>query len=60
MSKNYAIVDGTGTVSNVIAWDGVTPYAPPTGTTLILDPTSIVGRGWTYANGIFTNPNAGD
>ena len=54
--QNYAIVDATNTVINVIAYDGVSPYTPPTGTTLVQSDVAAIG--WTYANGIFTNPNA--
>lgn len=32
----YAIVDGaTKVVLNIILWDGVSPYTPPTGTALV-------------------------
>lgn len=54
---HYCIIDGTGNVINVIIWDGVSAYTPPAGTTLIQSNTA--GIGWTYANGIFTNPNQG-
>lgn len=50
----YALVDQTGTVDNVIEWDGVAHYIPPAGLTAIL--AGSAGRGWTFANGVFTAP----
>ena len=31
---NWALVDANGIVQNLIAYDGKTPYSPPTGMTL--------------------------
>lgn len=45
MQMGYAIVRGT-LVENVIAWDGVTPYTPPSGTILVQ--TDEAGPGWIY------------
>lgn len=43
----YAIVDdATKVVQNVIVWDGVTPFTPPTGTTLVNVDGILCGPGW--------------
>ena len=43
----YAIVDdATKVVQNVIVWDGVTPYTPPAGTTLVNVDGIPCGPGW--------------
>lgn len=55
-ASNYALVNN-GTVVNVIEWDGVSPYSPPSGSTVV--PVSgNVGIGWSYTNGTFTAPAA--
>jgi hypothetical protein len=36
----YAVLRGSK-VENVIAWDGVTPWAPPEGCVAVLDPDGI-------------------
>jgi hypothetical protein len=55
----YAVVDSTGTVVNVVMWDGTTPWQPPTGTTAVLVPAgSNAGIGSTYSNGTFTPPKS--
>jgi len=44
---NYAIVeDSTKVVLNIIVWDGVTPYTPPAGTTLVNVDGIPCGPGW--------------
>jgi len=51
----YLVVDTTGTVINVIEWDGVTPHEPPGGTTLVKHDSA--GIGWTTDDGVqFTPP----
>lgn len=42
---NYLIVDGDGSVSNVIVWDGEAPYDPGEGLTLTVQPDGV-GIGW--------------
>lgn len=54
---NYCLVDESGIVQNTIVYDGISPYTPPSGFTLAQ--SDIAGIGWTYANGVFTNPNQG-
>ena len=44
---NYAIVDDvTKVVQGVIVWDGVAPYTPPAGTTLVNVDGIPCGPGW--------------
>lgn len=53
-AAQYAVVDGTGLVVDVVqVEDGVT-YTPQTGTTL--QRTDVVGKGWIYSNGVFNPP----
>jgi hypothetical protein len=43
----YAIVDSTTkVVQNVIVWDGVTPFTPPAGTTLVNVDGVLCGPGF--------------
>lgn len=35
MDKNYNVVDLAGNIVNTIVWDGVTPYEPGDGMTLV-------------------------
>ena len=51
---NYAIIDGTGLVVNVIEWDGVTPWLPPADHIAL--PLIEGGIGWTFAAGQFSPP----
>lgn len=53
---NYALVNN-GTVVNVVAWDGMSAYTPPSGDTAV-PLTGNAGIGWTYANGAFSAPAA--
>lgn len=55
--QNYAVVDTNGNVVNVVSWDGVTAYNPGAGLALVQSNTAAIG--YTYANGVFTNPNQG-
>ena len=54
----YAIVDdATKVVQNVIVWDGVTPFTPPAGTTLVNVDGIPCGPGWIeQPDGSFTPP----
>jgi hypothetical protein len=66
---HYALVDGTSTVVNVIVWNGVQPYQPAEGVTLVPLPFveetdeetgETVGRyqggiGWDYVDGQFVD-----
>lgn len=56
-ADNYAIVDH-GTVTNVIDYDGKSPYTPPTGDTLVKDTNNPpqVAMGWTYDGEDFSPP----
>lgn len=58
MTGHWALIDGTDTVANVIDWDGVTPYSPPDGLTLVDTNGQACGPQWTYdpATGTFSPP----
>lgn len=49
----YAVVQGQ-TVVNVIVWDGVEGWEPIDGQTLVA--SEDAGIGWTYADGVFSEP----
>jgi hypothetical protein len=57
--SGYAMVNNqTNVVDNAIVWDGVTPYTPPDGYTLVKipdpnDTEPTPGIGWLYVNGAF-------
>jgi hypothetical protein len=53
-SMNYAIIDSTGLVVNVIEWDGIKPWQPPVDHTAI--PLTDGGIGWTFVDGQFVPP----
>jgi hypothetical protein len=53
---NYAIVEN-GVVTNVVDWDGITPWVPPAGSTAVIIPDgSYAGIGSSYSNGVFGEP----
>lgn len=54
----YAIVeDSTKVVFGVILWDGVTPYTPPQGTSLVNVDGVLCDIGWIQQpDGTFTPP----
>lgn len=62
----YAMVnDQTGTVDNVIVWDGNTDpetggWEPPPDYTMVevAEGVVAVGKGWTYDGATFIDPNA--
>lgn len=59
-SGMYAVVDTNNIVVNTIVWDGVTPYTPDGGLTLIEIPEgTLCGPGWIYdpVTQTFTDPN---
>ena len=43
----YLLIDNTNTITNTIDWDGIKPFTPPTGTTLVqfIGPSGI---GWKW------------
>ncbi len=54
---SYAVVDGTGLITNIIEWDGESEWTPPEGNTSVLcgnDTECIIGG--FYQNGAFTPP----
>jgi len=55
--SDYALVNNTNNkVENVIHWDGSMPWVAPEGHTLVNIVGQQVGIGFTYANGVFTEP----
>jgi hypothetical protein len=51
---NYAIINN-GTVINIVLWDGVSPYNPGSGNTLVLIPAdTFVNIGYTYNGSTFS------
>lgn len=53
----YAVVNGGGNVVNMVTWDGVTPFNPGAGKTLVSatgQPNAQIGG--TYIGGVFTAP----
>lgn len=57
---SYAILDASGVWQNTIEWDGITPFNPPSGSTL--EPLSSLPAGGiagaTLLNGAWTPPSA--
>ena len=45
--STYIIIDGNNTITNLIDWDGIKPFTPPTGAT-ILPFTGPAGIGWKW------------
>jgi hypothetical protein len=56
--NTYAIIDATTTtVINIVVWDGLPPWTPPSGCIAVVIPKgSNAGIGWTYVNGEFIAP----
>lgn len=55
--KNYAIIDLTNTVINVVVWDGQPPWTPLEDCIAVVIPEgSSAGIGWTYVYGEFIAP----
>lgn len=56
--KNWAVIDSSNIVINLINWDGETQWLSPENT-YVVDLTGIENTpsfGWTYENGIFVPP----
>ena len=43
-AATYAVQDGNGVILNCIAWDGITPWTPPAGTTAVLAPACSIAQ----------------
>jgi hypothetical protein len=53
----YAVINSeTNIVENVILWDGVTPWTPPSKCYTVLIGNSGAGIGWSYINKQFVAP----
>jgi hypothetical protein len=56
-AAQYAVIDGSNNIVNVIEWDGVQPYDPPTGTHLVpYAPGAVVFKQSTYDGSKFNTP----
>lgn len=56
----YAVIDQNNVAVNFILWDGVSPYDPGEGLSLVVINDGVeYGPGWIYdpATQTFTNPN---
>jgi hypothetical protein len=54
MSQNYAVIAG-GAVINIVIWDGVSPWTPPAGTTIVPTAGNANAQiGGTYDGSTFT------
>lgn len=54
-AMNYAIIDASNLVINMVAWDGNPPWQPPDGCIAVLA-TSEASIGWSYIDGEFIPP----
>lgn len=60
MIVGYAVIDSNKIFQNAISWDGVSPYDPGLGLTIVpINEGVQYGPGWIYdpATQTFTNPN---
>lgn len=55
---NYALVNSSGNVLQIIEWDGQTYWIKPSNVEAVLDPVGNVMPGFTY-DGQFFNPPQG-
>lgn len=55
ITMNYAVIDSTGLVVNVIVWDGVSPWEPPVEHSVVL--LEKGGIGWKIEDGNFIPPS---
>lgn len=55
MTMDYAIVDTTNTVVNIIEWDGQASWRPPA-RHIAVPLTSGAGIGWSFVDGQFIPP----
>ena len=54
IKMNYAVIDSTGLIVNVVVWDGITPWEPPAGHSVVQLTEGDIG--WTVKNGDFIPP----
>lgn len=48
--SNYAIINSSNIVENIIVWDGQTDYTPPNNKTLVQSDTAKIGDTWDGEN----------
>jgi hypothetical protein len=54
MIQTYAIIDATGLVTNLVLWDGETPYDVSPNILVATNADPLAQIGGSYANGVFT------
>lgn len=55
LTMNYALIDNTGLVINVVILNSESDWQPPEGQQIV-ELTGDAGIGWTYSDGVFTPP----
>jgi hypothetical protein len=61
MIVGYAIIDSNNVFLNAISWDGVSPYDPGAGNSIVVINEGVsYGYGWIYdpVTQTFTDPNS--
>jgi|DEB0MinimDraft_6_1074348.scaffolds.fasta_scaffold216883_2 hypothetical protein len=54
---NYAVVDASSLIVNVVVFNGIDAWNPPEGCTCVeLPADSGAGIGWSYVDGEFVSP----
>ncbi|CAB4132680.1 hypothetical protein UFOVP255_45 [uncultured Caudovirales phage] len=53
---NYAVINSENLVVNVVVWDGVSPWSPPEGCSVIQSDTAGIGSTYNPIEGSFTAP----
>jgi len=56
MSERYLVLDASGTVVNVVQWDGEAPWEPGEGLTLTPSPEGV-GPRWRLIEGAWMPPD---
>ena len=59
MSRHAVVCSETHVVTNVVVWDGVTPYAPEGCLLVAIPEDSPVDIGYSYENEVFSPPQEG-
>ena len=56
---DYAVIDSSGLIVNVVVWDGQSEWSPPEGCMAVVIPDGAAADiGWTYSQGKFLAPVA--
>jgi hypothetical protein len=54
MTQTYAVVDESGLVTNLVLWDGETPYDLSPNSLVLTNEDPAAQIGGSYADGVFT------